>query len=225
MPKTLVLYSSNTGSTEKMAKAVAEGAKSNGDEVKLVIARNLITNPEEMGKYDALIFGTPTYHHNIHNDIKQVLEAVAVKNVNLKGKIGAAFGSYGWTGEAPNLVIEILKLKFEMKVTEPPLLVSFKPDNKALDLCKELGKRVSENASGKSGVTPSSEQSPVKVEQEKSEVKEMSKYACKVCGYVYDPALGEPNSGIPPGTPFEKLPDDWVCPVCGATKDQFEKVS
>jgi rubredoxin len=51
----------------------------------------------------------------------------------------------------------------------------------------------------------------------------MDKYVCSVCGYVYDPAEGDPDGGIAPGTPFEELPDDWVCPVCGASKDQFEK--
>ncbi len=49
-------------------------------------------------------------------------------------------------------------------------------------------------------------------------------YECTVCGYRYDPAKGDPEHSIPPGTSFEDLPDDWVCPVCGATKDQFEKV-
>ena len=52
----------------------------------------------------------------------------------------------------------------------------------------------------------------------------MSKYKCSVCGYVYNPEEGDPDSGIAPGTPFEKLPDDWKCPVCGAPKDAFEKV-
>jgi len=52
----------------------------------------------------------------------------------------------------------------------------------------------------------------------------MDKYECQVCGYVYDPAAGDPDSGVPPGTPFEKLPADWVCPVCGAGKDEFQKV-
>ncbi|MBN2283426.1 MAG: rubredoxin [Deltaproteobacteria bacterium] len=50
----------------------------------------------------------------------------------------------------------------------------------------------------------------------------MQKYVCSVCGYVYDPAEGDPEANIPPGTPFEKLPDDWTCPVCGASKDEFE---
>ena len=51
----------------------------------------------------------------------------------------------------------------------------------------------------------------------------MAKYKCGVCGYVYDPEIGDPESDIPPGTPFEELPEDWVCPVCGADKDEFEK--
>ena len=51
----------------------------------------------------------------------------------------------------------------------------------------------------------------------------MSKYVCSVCGYVYDPAAGDPDNGVAPGTAFEDLPDDWSCPVCGASKDQFEE--
>ncbi|ABL78854.1 rubredoxin [Thermofilum pendens] len=54
--------------------------------------------------------------------------------------------------------------------------------------------------------------------------KKYKKYRCTVCGYVYSPELGDPDSNIPPGTPFEELPENWVCPVCGATKDLFEPV-
>jgi rubredoxin len=46
-----------------------------------------------------------------------------------------------------------------------------------------------------------------------------------VCGYIYDPAIGDSTQGIPAGTPFEKLPDSWVCPECGVDKSQFEKIS
>jgi rubredoxin len=53
----------------------------------------------------------------------------------------------------------------------------------------------------------------------------MDKYECIPCGYIYDPAKGDPENGIPAGTPFEKLPDDWVCPLCSAGKDQFEKAT
>ena len=54
--------------------------------------------------------------------------------------------------------------------------------------------------------------------------KKMKSYRCTVCGYVYDPEAGDPDSGVKPGTPFEELPEDWVCPVCGAGKDKFVSV-
>jgi rubredoxin len=52
----------------------------------------------------------------------------------------------------------------------------------------------------------------------------MKKYQCQICGYIYDPAEGDADANIPPNTPFDKLPEDWVCPICGATKDQFSPV-
>ena len=51
----------------------------------------------------------------------------------------------------------------------------------------------------------------------------MDKYVCTVCGYVYDPEQGDPDNGVNPGTKWEDLPDSWECPVCGASKDDFEK--
>ncbi len=52
----------------------------------------------------------------------------------------------------------------------------------------------------------------------------MQQFECSVCGYVYDPAQGDPTHGVPPGTAFADLPADWVCPVCGAAKEHFEPV-
>ena len=51
----------------------------------------------------------------------------------------------------------------------------------------------------------------------------MTKYVCNVCGYVYDPAEGDPGNGVAPGTPWEEVPAEWVCPVCGMGKDQFSE--
>jgi len=51
----------------------------------------------------------------------------------------------------------------------------------------------------------------------------MDKYRCTICDYLYDPEVGDPDNGVNPGTPFEALPDGWVCPVCGADKGMFEK--
>ncbi len=52
----------------------------------------------------------------------------------------------------------------------------------------------------------------------------MAKYKCVLCNWIYDPAVGDPDSGVEPGTAFEDIPDDWACPECGAGKDDFELV-
>ncbi len=72
----------------------------------------------------------------------------------------------------------------------------------------------------KKGFTPKA--SPLY--QKSAREKDSGKYVCTVCGYVYDPKTGDPVSGVKPGTAFEDLPESWVCPVCGARKNQFKKI-
>ena len=142
MPKILVLYYSQSGNTEKMAIAVAEGARSVANtEVEL----EYHVDADDLNRFDAVIVGVPTYHHDMPMDVKRLFEQAAAQGISLKGKVGAAFGSYGWTGEAPNLVLEIMKNRFEMRVTEPPLHVKYLPDESSLNACRALGKRVSES--------------------------------------------------------------------------------
>jgi len=74
----------------------------------------------------------------------------------------------------------------------------------------------------KRGTTPKT--APSYIEEAKEAGTKMAKYKCTICGYIYDPVEGDPDGGIKPGTPFEALPDDWVCPVCGAAKSDFEKI-
>ncbi len=73
----------------------------------------------------------------------------------------------------------------------------------------------------KRGTTPKTAPSYI---EEKKKTPKMIKYRCTVCGYIYDPELGDPDGDIKPGTPFEEIPDDWVCPVCGAAKSEFERM-
>ena len=77
----------------------------------------------------------------------------------------------------------------------------------------------------KGGVSPKTAPTyTIMVDKEtKKEEEKMPKYVCKVCGYIYDPEKGDPDGGVAPGTKFEDIPDDWVCPVCGASKADFEK--
>lgn len=141
MSRILILYYSRTGNTEKMSSAVAEGARTVNN-VQVDIEYHV--EPEDLARYDAILVGTSTYYHDMPMDMKSLFEEVAAKNVSLKGKVGAAFGSYGWSGEAPKMVLEILKLKFGMNVTEPALMVLNTPNENSLNLCRALGKRVSE---------------------------------------------------------------------------------
>ncbi|MFQ5758926.1 MAG: flavodoxin domain-containing protein [Candidatus Bathyarchaeia archaeon] len=139
MPKILIVYYSHTGNTEKMAKAIAEGARTvQGVEVEL----KRHEAPQRLVNFDAILIGAPTYHHSMTNKIKNFLEEVAFHSINLRDKIGAAFGSYGWSGEAPRLVLEVMENKFEMKVLKPPLLIKYAPDEKGLEECRKLGKNV-----------------------------------------------------------------------------------
>jgi flavorubredoxin len=100
---------------------------------------------EDLGSYDAILVGAPTYHHDVPIDIKMLFEEAAARNISLKGKTGAAFGSYGWSGEAPKLVLEIMKNKFEMKVPERPLLARYTPTLNTIDECRALGKHLAES--------------------------------------------------------------------------------
>lgn len=74
----------------------------------------------------------------------------------------------------------------------------------------------------KKGLAPKTAPTYIK-EEKKTMSGNLAKYTCQVCGYVYDPEVGDPDGGIKPGTPFEEIPDDWVCPICGVGKLQFEK--
>ena len=141
MPKILILYYSRTGNTQKMARAVAEGVRTaQGVEVEL----KYHATPEELADFDAIVIGVPTYHHDMTNDMKKLLEEAAVKNISLKDKIGAAFGSYGWSGEAPRLVLETMKNKFGMNIIESPLLVRYTPNQAGLEKCRQFGKGIPE---------------------------------------------------------------------------------
>jgi len=127
-----------------MAKAIAEGVRNvQGIDVEL----KYYATPEELANADAIIIGTPTYHHDMTGDMKKLLEEIAAKGINLKGKIGASFGSYGWSGEAPHLILEIMENKFNMEVVKPPLLIEYTPDERGLEKCRNLGKNVAEKIS------------------------------------------------------------------------------
>jgi flavorubredoxin len=143
LPNIAIVHYSRTGNTEKMAQAILEGVQREpGIEGKLLI--DFEASSATVGDVDAIIVGTPTYHHDMPRGIKHFFENLVTQSTNFAQKIGASFGSYGWSGEAPRLALEIMEHKFAMKVIKPPLLIKYRPDNTALITCQEFGKRIGE---------------------------------------------------------------------------------
>ncbi|MEM1515388.1 MAG: flavodoxin domain-containing protein [Thermoproteota archaeon] len=140
MPRVLVLYYSISGNTEKMARAVIEGLRAGGVEVDV----RYYVDAEELMAYDATVIGTPTYNRELPLEIKRILNEATSKNVNLSGRVGAVFGSYGWSGEAPDKVLEIMESGLGMHVLKPPLKIKGSPDQYGLEKCRDLGRRVVE---------------------------------------------------------------------------------
>lgn len=107
----LVVYTTRTGKTKKIAESILEGASANGAEVKLVDAKQ-IKNESDLDSYDAYVFGSPTYHGEMMQSMKTTL--FIAEKANLEGKVGGAFGAFGWSGEAPERIYNTVKNIFKM---------------------------------------------------------------------------------------------------------------
>lgn len=134
------MYYSRSGNTEKMAKAVAEGAQISGVQVEL----NYHIEPKQLSAYDAVVVGAPTYRKEMPLDFKNLFEEALEEGIRLKGKIGAVFGSYGWNAEAPKRVLDLMK-KLEMQILDEPIIAKYIPDQATIEACRKMGKRISES--------------------------------------------------------------------------------
>ena len=135
MPKVVVVYLSTSGNTKAMADAIVEGAISrNVDATSMNFHEAKI---EDLKSADAIAIGSSTFHYKILPPMEKFIESLS--KLNAKGKVGAAFGSYGWSGEAPGLIAEKMRA-IGMKVIDPVLRVQYAPAEKDLEECKRLGK-------------------------------------------------------------------------------------
>ena len=109
--KALIAYSTRTKNTQRIGELIAEGIRSSGIEVDTVSVRD-IEKAEDLERYDALAFGSATEGEDIMWGMEKMLKLA--EEANLKGKVGGAFGAYGWSGEAPEKIYAIMKNTFEM---------------------------------------------------------------------------------------------------------------
>ena len=136
MSQAIIIYDTRSGNTEKMAKAIEEGMREAGVEV--LSKRTVNTKAADLTNADAVVLGAPTYHHDLTGSMKTFL--FEMEKADLGGKIGAAFGSYGWSGESIQMMTDTMKHIFGMSVVHPGLKILRRPNESGLKECHEFGK-------------------------------------------------------------------------------------
>ncbi len=140
MSKAIIIYDSRSGNTEMMAKAIEEGMKEAGIEV--LSRRAINANAEDLSDVDAVVLGAPTYHKDLIQSMKTFL--FEMEKADLKGKVGAAFGSYGWSGESVQMMTDTMKHIYGMNVLEPGLKILRRPTESGLEQCRNWGRTIVE---------------------------------------------------------------------------------
>jgi len=143
MGKALVVYTTRTGETKDIADLIAEGIRMGGAEADVVNSTQ-IKKEDELAGYDAYVFGSATYHGQMMQGMQTLL--FLTEKANLEGKIGASFGAFGWSGEAPDRIYETMKNIFKMEMVSGPLRLKSASlgggKTMAQDYGKESGKKI-----------------------------------------------------------------------------------
>ena len=142
MPKAIIIYETRTGSTKSLAEAIREGMKLSGLETTLKTTNEV--ELLELANYEGVVLGAPTYHKDMIGTMKTFL--FKLEQANLKGKIGAAFGAWGWSGEAVEMIGETMKHIYGMDVVEPRGRLMGKTSGAGQ--YKEFGKKIAEKIKG-----------------------------------------------------------------------------
>jgi len=145
--KLVIIFLSTSGNTKKMADAIAEGADQRGVNVKVESFYDV--DMDDLKDADAIALGSSTFWYKMHDAMDHFIDRLAKENV--KGKIGAAFGSYGWSGEAPVQIAERMR-DIGMKVVDPVLRIQWQPEDKDLKECERLGKDIANALKGEKKV-------------------------------------------------------------------------
>lgn len=144
MPKALVAYASRTEKTKQIGELIAEGLRFSGVEVETVSANDL-KKKEDLEGYDAVIFGSATYHGEMMKAMKTLL--FLAEQADLKGKAGGSFGSYGWSGEAAGRIYDTMLNIFEMDLASSPLMLKSATIEGGMKAAQAYGTEIAEKIS------------------------------------------------------------------------------
>ena len=137
MPKAIVVYLSTSGNTKAMAEAIANGLESRNVDALAVNFNE--AKKEDIKAADAIVIGSSTFYYKMLLPMEKFIEGL--EKATVADKVGAAFGSYGWSGEAPVMIAEKMR-ELGMDVIDPVLRIQYQPTDKDLEECKRLGKDI-----------------------------------------------------------------------------------
>ena len=139
MGKTIVIYSTRTGQTKNIAELIAEGVRFSGTDAEVINITN-IKKEENLKGYDAYVFGSATYHGEMMQGMKTML--FLAEKVDLEGKVGGAFGAYGWSGEAPGRIFDTMKNIFKMGMVSGPLNLKSSSLGGGIQMAQDYGREI-----------------------------------------------------------------------------------
>lgn len=146
MPKALVVFTTRTGQTQNIAEFIAEGLRFAGVDAKVANAAQ-VQNEDDLQGYDAYVFGSATYHGEMMQAMKTLLFLAA--KLNLEGKVGGAFGAFGWSGEASDRIYETMENVFRMDMVGTPLRLKSSTLQGGSRMAQDYGRAIGEKITGR----------------------------------------------------------------------------
>jgi flavorubredoxin len=142
MPKALIVYTTRTSQTKKIADLIAEGMRFGGMDVTTVNVSEFDQQGIDLDSLDALVLGSPTYHGEMVQAMKTFL--FKVEKANLEGKVGGSFGAFGWSGEAAGRVFDTMKNVFKMNMVAGPLMLKTAMMGGGIQMAQGYGREIAE---------------------------------------------------------------------------------
>ncbi len=140
MTKALIIFSTRAGDTRVIADLIAEGMRFSAIEVNVINVKK-VKKKSDLAGYDIYVFGSPTYHGDMMENMKTFL--FLAEKANLRDKIGGSFGAFGWSGEAPGRIYQTMKNIFKMNMVSGPLMLKSSSIGGGLGMAHDYGKELS----------------------------------------------------------------------------------
>jgi flavorubredoxin len=141
MAKALIVYATRTGDTEKIANLIAEGIRFSGHEAEVKKVTD-VKKEDDLKGFDAVVLGSPTYHGEMVQGMKTLL--FMAEKAELNGKVGGAFGAFGWSGEAPDRIFDTMKNIYQMNMVSVPLRLKSADLGGGMKMAQDYGREVAE---------------------------------------------------------------------------------